>query len=98
MNGCPSYLKLYGAQLLKRFVEVSLRFGEAEEFDVFDADLARGRLRLEDLHGLIDEVRQRHHPRVGRGAARGEVGGNGGRDDFDDLYRGVSQLRRRESV
>ena len=48
------------------------------------------------MHGLIDEVRQRHHPRVGRGAARGEVGGNGGRDDFDDLYRGVSQLRRRE--
>jgi hypothetical protein len=91
--------KLYGAQLLKRFVEVSPSFGKAQEFDVFYTDLARGGLRLEDLHGLIDEVRQRHHPRVGRGPARGEVSGDGGRDDFDDLYRGVSQLQsERERV
>ena len=92
MNGCPCYLKLYGAQLLKRFVEVSLSFGEAEEFDVFDADLTRGGLRLEDLHGLIDEVRQRHHARVGRRAAGGEVGGDCGRDYFDDLDRRAGQL------
>ena len=99
MNGCPSYLKLYGAQLLKRFIEVSLSFGEAQEFDVFYTDLARGGLRLEDLHGLIDEARQRHHPRVGRRAAWGEVGGDGGRDDFDDLNRRVGQLNsERERV
>jgi hypothetical protein len=78
--------------LLKRFVEVSLSFGEAQEFDVFYTDFARGWLRLEDVHGLIDEVRQRYHPGVARGAAGGEIGGDGGRDDFDDLYRCVSQL------
>jgi hypothetical protein len=92
LNGCPGYLKLYCAQLLKRFVEVSLSFGEAQEFDIFYTDFARGGLRLEDLHGLIDEVRQRHHPRVSRGAAGGEVGGDGGRNNFDDLHRRVSQL------
>jgi hypothetical protein len=85
-------LKLYGAQLLKRFVEVSRGFGEAEEFDPFDADLARRGLHLEDFHGLIDEVRQRHHARVGRRAARGEAGRNGRRDDFDDLNRRAGQL------
>jgi hypothetical protein len=40
----------------ERLLKVSVRFGEAEELDVFNADLAWGRLRLEDLHGLFDVI------------------------------------------
>ena len=46
-------------------MKVSIRFGEPEELDVFDADLARGWLHLKDLHGLLDAIRQRHE-RPGR--------------------------------
>ena len=90
--GVLAILKLYGAQLLKRFVEVSRSFSEAQEFNIFYTDLAPGGFRPENLHGLIDEVRQGHHPWVGRRAAWGEVGSDGGRDDFDDLDWRVSQL------
>ena len=78
--------------MLKRLVEGSRGFGEPEKFDVFNADLVGCRLLLQDSHRLIDEVWQRHHARVGGGAARGEIRGDGRWDDFDDLDRRIGQL------
>jgi hypothetical protein len=51
-----SSLEGHRTQNFERLLKVSIRFGEAKELDMFNADLAWGRLCLEDLDGLFDVI------------------------------------------
>ena len=86
-----------GVQPIEDGVEFAAFLGEAEAFDVLDANLRRGGLGFEDLHDFGKEGVERHG--AGIVGAVHQVGGDVGRNELEDFdLCGAELMAERERV